>query len=290
MPTKRTHTLLMLHLAVLLAGWTGVFGRLISLDGLPLVWYRVMVSTPCMVLVLIVSRNFHKVPFRQLRAVLICGILLAIHWTSFYESIKASNVSVGVACISTTGFFTSIFDPIIGGKKFKFKKLLLSFISIAGILLIFSLDIRYRTGILWGLLSAAVYSVFAIGNVHSGERAYLDSANMLMWELVSCLIFLSICVPAMAWVKHTAIPVPQGMDYLWLLILGSILTVIPFLLQIITLRRLSAFTVNITYNLESVYAIIFAAILFGELREVNWSFWLGIGLITFSVIAVSRNQ
>ena len=289
MSGQRSHTLVMLHLAVLLAGWTGVFGRLISLDGLPLVWYRVMVSVPCMVAVLAVSGRLKKVPVSQLWPILGCGVLLAIHWTSFYESIKSSNVSVGVACIATSCFFTTLFNPIFGARKFSVKEVLLSFIAIAGILLIFSIDIRYRTGILWGLFSAAVYSLFAIFNIRTGKLTGQDSATMLMWELAGSLIILSVCVPLLSLLRQTSIPTPQGMDIWWLIILGSVLTIIPFLFQIIALRRLSAFTVNVTYNLEPVYSIIFAAVLFDEAREVGWSFWLGMALVIFSVIAVARS-
>ena len=311
-----TRTLIILHLAVFLAGWTGIFGRLISLGGLPLVWYRIMVSVVTLALILGLTGRLHKVGRPALLQIAGCGVLLALHWTCFYASIQASNVSIGVACIATTCFFTAVFNPLInrllnpsvkqrsgaGGIASRehffcereaiperrgaidWTEIMISFISIAGVLLIFSLDVRYRVGIAWGLLSAAIYSVFAILNINVGEKTGQDTPTMLLWELVGGGLFLTICFPVYTRLFPAASITPAGNDLLWLLLLGSVFTVIPFLFQLQALRKLNAFTVNLTYNLEPVYSIAIAALLFGEHREVGWSFWTGIALIIFSVL------
>lgn len=219
-----------------------------------------------------------------------CGVLLGIHWVAFYASIQASNVSVGVACIATSCFFTAIFDPIINRHKVSWKDFLISFIAIAGILLIFSLDVRYRLGIALGLLSAAVYSIFAILNVRVAASTGQDSAGMLFYELIGCVIFLALCMPVYTHLYPDLPAVPSRSDFWNLLVLGSVFTIIPFLLQIHALRHLAAFTVNVVYNLEPVYSIIFAAILFGETREVGPSFWYGLCLIVISVLLQSRRS
>ena len=283
-----TRTLILLHTAVFLAGWTGIFGRLIALSGIPLVWYRILVSVPALALVMAVSGRLHKVARPALLRITACGILLALHWVCFYASIQASNVSVGVACIATTCFFTTLFNPLIGHKKFSWPEVLISFISIAGVLLIFSLDVRYRLGIAFGLLSAAIYSVFAIFNVNEAERSGEDTATMLLWELVGGALFLTLCMPLHAWLFPAESHAPVGIEILWLLLLGSLFPVVPFLFQLEALRKLNAFTVNLTYNLEPVYSIIIAAILFDEIHEVGWSFWVGLSLIIFSVVLQTR--
>ena len=279
-----TRTLIILHLAVFLAGWTGIFGRLISLGGLPLVWYRIMVSVATLALILGLTGRLHRVGRPALLRIAGCGVLLALHWTCFYASIQASNVSIGVACIATTCFFTAVFNPLINRTRLDWKEILISFISIAGVLLIFSLDVRYRVGIAWGLLSAAIYSVFAILNINVGEKTGQDTPTMLLWELVGGGLFLSLCIPLYTRLLPAASITPAGNDLLWLLLLGSVFTVIPFLFQLHALRKLNAFTVNLTYNLEPVYSIAIAALLFGEHREVGWSFWTGLALIIFSVL------
>jgi drug/metabolite transporter (DMT)-like permease len=292
----KTRTLILLNIAVFLAGWTGIFGRIISLGGLPLVWYRSMIALVTLAIVLLFFRlhsssltNSHPNTNAALR-IAGCGALLGIHWVAFFASIQASNVSVGVACIATSSFFTSFFDPAINRHKLSWKDFFISFIAIAGILLIFSLDVRYRLGIALGLLSAAVYSVFAILNVRVANDTGQSSANMLFYEIIGCVIFLALCMPFYIRLNPDLPAVPNRSDFWGLLVLGSVFTIIPFLLQIHALRHLSAFTVNIFYNLEPVYSIIFAAIIFGETREVGLSFWLGIALVLISVALQSRRQ
>jgi drug/metabolite transporter (DMT)-like permease len=217
-----------------------------------------------------------------------CGAILAVHWVAFYASIQASNVSIGVACIATSCFFTTILDPLINRKRFSLVEVLISFIAISGVLLIFSLDVRYRLGIGLGLLSAALYSVFSILNINVARKTGEDSATMLLYELIGGVLFLTLLMPFYThWVPTDTIALNLK-DGLWILLLGSVFTVLPFLFQLEALRSLSAFTVNLAYNLEPVYSIAIAAVLFGELREVNFSFWLGIALIVISVLIQTR--
>lgn len=280
---EKTLTLIILHTAVFLAGWTGIFGRLISLGGLPLVWYRMITSVIVLAAVLAAMRRLHKTALRGILKIGGCGILLALHWVAFFASIQASNVSIGVACVATSCFFTTLFDPIVNHKRLQWKNILLSFIAIAGILFIFSIDVRFRLGIALGLLCAALYSLFSIFNINVAEETKEDSATMLLYELIGGVLFLTLCIPAFRAIYPADPIVPVGNDLLSLLLLGSVFTVIPFLFQLQALRKLSAFTVNIAYNLEPLYSIAIAAILFGELQEVGFSFWVGIFLIVLSV-------
>lgn len=280
---EKTLTLIILHIAVFLAGWTGIFGRLVSLGGLPLVWHRMTVSVIVLFAVLAFMKRTHKTALSAVLKICGCGILLALHWVAFFASIQASNVSIGVACVATSCFFTTLFDPLVNKKRFQWKNVLLSFIAIAGILFIFSIDIRYRLGIALGLLCAALYSLFSILNINVAEQTKEDSATMLMYELLGGVLFLTLSIPVFRAIYPTEPVMPEGSDILSLLLLGSIFTIIPFLFQLQALRKLNAFTVNIAYNLEPLYSIAIAAILFGELQEVGFSFWVGIFLIVLSV-------
>ena len=276
--TKETKTLILLHTAVFLAGWTGIFGRLITLGGLPLVWYRMMVSIATLGLFMAFARRLHRLSWKAFVLIAGCGCVLALHWVAFYASIQASNVSIGVACIATSCFFTTLLDPLINRKRVVWTEVLISFIAIAGVLLIFSLDVRYRLGIALGLLSAALYSLFSLLNINVARVTGEDSPTMLLYELIGGVILLSALVPFLP----SAEIVPARTDMIWLLLLGSIFTIIPFLFQLIAFRTLSA------YNLEPVYSIAFAALIFGEHREVNFSFWMGITLIVLSVLIQTR--
>lgn len=282
--TDRTKTLAGLHVAVFLAGGTGLFGRFISLAGLPLVWYRVMVSVAVLTIVLACLNRLHRVPWSSILRIAACGALLALHWVAFYASIKQSNVSVGVVCIATSGFFTAFFDPLLNRKAFSWKDMLICFITIAGILLIFSLDVRYRLGIVLGLTSAGLYSLFSIFNIRVARRTSEDSSTMLLYELIGSVVFLTLCMPLFCMNSGVESIALRGSDAISLLLLGSVFTIIPFFLQLHALSRLNAFTVNVTYNLEPLYSILFAALLFGETRELSLPFWVGLALVILSVI------
>jgi len=282
--TRDARPMILLHTGVFLAGWTGVFGRLISLSGLPLVWYRIMVSVVVLAGVMALMKRLHRSGWKAVAKMAACGVLLAVHWVAFYASIQSSNVSIGVACIATSCFFTTLLNPLINRKRISWAEVLISFIAISGVLLIFSLDVRYRLGIALGLLSAAVYSLFAILNINVARETGEDSATMLLYELIGGVLFLSLLIPFYTRLFPADSIALNVRDGIWLLLLGSVFTVVPFLCQLHALRTLSAFTVNLAYNLEPVYSIIIAALLFGELREVGVSFWLGIVLIIVSVL------
>ena len=249
-----------------------------------MVWYRMMTSVVVLTAVLACMRRLHKTSWRAVMKIGGCGILLALHWVAFFASIQASNVSIGVACVATSCFFTTLFDPIVNRRRVQWRNILLSFIAIAGILFIFSIDVRYRLGIALGLLCAALYSLFSILNINIANETREDSATMLLYELTGGVLFLTLCIPAFHALYPAEPVVPVGGDLLSLLLLGSVFTVIPFLFQLQALRKLTAFTVNIAYNLEPLYSIAIAAVLFGELQEVGFSFWVGICLIVLSVV------
>lgn len=153
MQNKNSNAYLRLHTGILLAGATGVFGRLISLAELPLVWYRMIIAAVVLWLVLRLNRKIHMPGRRELLRIAGCGCLLAIHWVLFYASIKSSNVSIAVVCIALNGFFTAIIEPLFGHKRVSAREIFLSMITLLGILLIFGLETKYRLGIIIGTFS-----------------------------------------------------------------------------------------------------------------------------------------
>lgn len=281
---KRSLDIVKLNFAVLLAGATGLFGRTISLSELPLVWYRMLFAIVVLLVIMLLTGSLCKVPARDLIIIVSCGFLLAVHWVLFYGSIKASNVSVGVICFAPAGFFTALIEPAINRHRPSWKQILFSSISIIGIIMIFSLDTRYRLGILMGLFSAATYSVFSILNKNVAAQTGQSSSTMLLYELSGGAFLLTLLMPF----YHLAFPampvVPGQSDLMMLLLLSSMFTVLPLFLQIHVLKSLSAFLVNITYNLEPIYSIIFAMALFNESRELSISFWIGVSLVVLSVV------
>ena len=293
---------LLLHLSVFIAGYTGVLGRLITLDSAILVWWRMAAAAVLMYLYLHVSarmqtrrrgadargaslRRYGINDVLQMGGV---GMLLCLHWVFFYASIKASNVSIGVVCFSLVGFFTALFEPIINRHRFSGREFLFSLLTILGIYLIFQFDARYRLGIALGVVSSALYALFAITNQRVGK--HYEPKNMLLWEMVGGLIGLTCLIP----IYNMFIPVgrlyPVGMDYPYLAFMVVVCTIGLCLLQIIVLQKIPAFTVNLTYNLEPVYSIILSMFIFSEYKELNFSFCIGIALIIISVVLQTLSE
>jgi len=274
-----------LHLSVMLAGFTGLFGRLITLNEVDIVWYRMLFTSA----ILLVFTGLPKVSRRKFLELCGCGALLGLHWMLFYGSIKASNVSIGVICFSLIGFFTAIFEPMIFRRRLSGLELLFSLITVAGVLCIFSFDARYRYGIMIGVVSSAVCALYAICNkkVSVGVR----SRTVLMYQMSGGIVVVSAIIPIYLFFfpsQQPVLVVPEGSNLWFMLCHALFCTVGMYLLQIQALKRLSAFTVNLTYNLEPCYTIILAFLIFGEGQEINFSFYVGIALILLSVLLQTR--
>ena len=279
--TETRRGFILLHLSVLLAGFTGLFGRLITLNEVDIVWYRMLFTS----LILLVFTGLPRVGWHKFLQLCGCGALLGVHWMLFYGSIKASNVSIGVICFSLIGFFTALFEPLIYKRKISWVELLFSLITVAGVLCIFSLDARYRYGIMIGIASSAVCALYAICNKKASVG--MRSRTVLMYQMSGGLIMVSAIIPFYLMVFPSLQPVvviPQDSNVWFMLCHALFCTVGMYLLQIQALKRLSAFTVNLTYNLEPCYTIILAFLIFGEGREINFSFYIGITLILLSVL------
>ena len=270
-----------LHLSVFLAGFTGLFGKLITLNEVDIVWYRMFFTS----LILLVFTGLPRVGWKKFLQIAGCGALLGLHWMLFYCSIKASNVSIGVVCFALVGFFTAIFEPMIFRRRVSWAELLLSLITVAGLLCIFSFDARYRYGISIGVVSSAACALYAICNkkVSVGVR----SRTMLMYQMSGGIFGVSIIIPFYLMVfpaGQDVIVIPAGSNLWWMLCHTLFCTIGMYLLQIQALKQLSAFTVNLTYNLEPCYTILLAFLFFGEVRELNLSFYAGIALVILSVV------
>ncbi len=270
-----------LHLSVMLAGFTGLFGKLITLNEVDIVWYRMLFTS----IILLVFTGLPQIERKKLLQLGGCGALLGLHWMLFYGSIKASNVSIGVICYSLVGFFTAIIEPIIYRKKISTTEILFSLITVLGLLCIFSFDARYRYGISIGVLSSFVAALYGVCN--KKVSVGVKTRTVLFYQMSAGLVVVSMIIPLylMLFPAHQdVLVIPEGSNLWWMLCHALFCTVAMYILQIQALRTLSAFTVNLTYNLEPCYTIAIAFIVFHEARELNFSFYIGIALILISVI------
>ena len=236
----------------MLAGGTGVFGKLITLNEFMLVWYRLLLAAILFYFVLKISGSLKKVSRKDILKIGLVGTLLALHWVFFYASIKFSNVSIGVVCLSLMSFFTAIFEPFINRKRVSVKEIAFSLIAVAGIVLIFHFDTRYRTGVLLGIISSALASLFTIMNKKVSVN--YSSGTMLLYEMFGGFVGLTVLMPLYSYCFNTDFVIPGVMDFCYLLALASVCTVCLYILQIQVLKVISAFTVNLSYNLEPIYS------------------------------------
>ena len=270
-----------LHIAILLAGFTAILGKLILLNEGILVWYRMMLSAVTLGIILLFTRELVFPGWKNLMKIFAVGAILAFHWVSFYGSIKNSNVSVAVTCLSAIGFFTSLFEPLIMGRRLDIKEVLLGCLSIAGVYLIFNFYPQYKTGIIFGITSALLASFFPIFNKRLLEN--FSASLLTFYEMAGGVIILTILVPFYLHFFPAAYFIPTFSDWMWLGVLAWVCTVFAFILSLNSLVHISPFTVNLSYNLEPVYSIILAFVIFKENKFLGSGFYLGFGLILLAI-------
>jgi len=272
---------LQLHFAVFLAGFTGVLGRLITLNEGWLVWYRLLISSVTMWIVFAVAKKLQRVSISDILKLSGIGLLSALHWVSFYGSIKYANVSVALVCFSATGFFTALFEPFFSRKRVSGVEVLLGLLVIAGIYIIFHFDPKYKTGIILGVTCAVLLAVVMILIRQFVHR--INSQTILTYQLSGGFIALSLFMPFYQAVFPTSYIIPRFSDWMWLLVLAWFCSVLAFQFSVNALQKLTAFTVNLSFNLEPVYGILLAFFVYHENQELNWSFFIGLTLIVLAL-------
>lgn len=276
---------LLLHTAVILAGFTGVFGKLISLNEVLLVFYRVLFSTIFLLVILKLFKVNTRISLKEKGNIAKSGLQITIHWIFFYASIKYSNISIGVVCFCLTSFFTALFKPLINRQRFRITELLLSMLTLAGISLIFHFDTSYRLGIVFGVVSSAFAALYTIYNERLVKR--YDTKLINFYQMSGGTICLGLLLHLYLYFFPLENFIPDMKDTFYLIVLALFCTVGLYVTVSEVLKKIPAFTVNLTFNLEPIYAIIMAFLFFGESKEVNLSFYIGLLLIIMSVVMQS---
>ena len=281
-----------LHVAVLLAGFTGILGALIQLNEIWLVWYRIAITVATLLLAASLLKQSLRIASASAFRLMGIGAIIALHWVFFYGSIKLSNVSIGLICFASVGLFTSLLEPLINKTPFAPAEMLLGLLSLVGIYIIFHFDSRYRTGIIMGSLSSLLAAVFSVLNKRNVTS--FSPRLMLFYEMTGGVLALSLLMPLYLHFFPAGNSKPSLMDFGWLLILSWACTILAMDLMLKSLQHISAFTQTLTLNLEPVYGIAMAWFFFKENQQLNTSFYLGFALIVISValqmVRVSRKK
>ncbi len=270
-----------LHIAVFLAGFTAILGKLILLNEGLLVWYRLLLTVLVLSIIMYIRKQLKPIPLKDILKISAVGLIIAIHWVTFYGSVKYANISVALVCFSATGFFTAIFEPFILKKRLVIAELLLGILAISGIYIIFDFHPQYKTGIIFGIISAMGSALFPVFNKQLLFR--FTPRVLTLYELGGGLLALTLLLPFYLFNFPASYYLPTLSDIFWLLILAILCTVISFDLQLNALKKISAFTANLTYNLEPVYGILLAFLFFQENKLLHNEFFIGLGLILLAI-------
>jgi drug/metabolite transporter (DMT)-like permease len=272
---------LKLHLIIFIWGFTAILGKLISLPAENLVWHRILIAIIALKTYLWFKKEDTKLAKKDIIKLSGIGIIIALHWLFFFKAIKVSNVSVTLACLSSTAFFTSILEPILLKRRIVGFELLLGLTTIAGLYMIYSFEFGYITGIILAITSALMASLFATLNAVM-VRSH-SPATITYHELKGGWIVLSIYLLFSGGFSAETLFISLS-DFTYLLILGTICTAFAFVVGVEILKKIPPFTVNLAVNLEPVYGIILALIIFKDSEEMKPGFYTGAGIILLAIV------
>jgi len=288
MPDDKLKSYLHFHFIVFIWGFTAVLGALITLDAIPLVWYRMLLASG-FILVWIKWKNIDlRVSPRKFLVLVIAGIVIALHWLSFFGAIKVSNVSITLALLSTGAFFTSILEPIFYKRKFVGYEVVFGLIIIVGLYIIFKVETDHYLGIVLALISAFLSAVFTLINGKLVKQAApsVISFYELFTGVVAISIYLLVITISSEGTRgfSPTFFVLTATDWIYLLILASICTAYAFIASVAVMKHLSPYTVMLTINLEPVYGIVLAFFIFGNKEQMHPQFYFGAAIILTTVI------
>lgn len=270
-----------LHIAVFLAGFTAILGKLISLNEGLLVWYRMLITAITLGMILYITKELERLSSRNALKLVGVGAIVGVHWITFYGSIKYSNVSVGLTCLSAIGFFTAFLEPLIMKRRIDGMEIFIGLIAIAGIYLIFDFYPEYKTGIIFGVISALLASIFPILNKNLLIK--FSAKTVTFYEMAGGVTVVTFMIPFYLCYFPADYYWPTVKDWIWLLVLSWFCTVFTFILALNALKKLSPFTANLAYNLEPIYGIMLAFVIFNENKFLNTGFYYGLALILLAV-------
>ncbi len=271
-----------LHFLVFIAGFTAVLGELITISSVSIVWHRMLIASILTIFFILLKKKSLKINLKQLLKYSFLGLIIALHWITFFEGIEQSNISVTLAMFSTAAFFTSFLEPLFFKRKIIFYEIILGLLVVIGVFLIFNAEFNFINGIILGILSAFFASLFSVLN---GVMIKNDSAiKISFYEFVSGVIFITIYLIFTENINTLYIEDYLSLNYLYIFILGSVCTAYAFIASVYLLKFITPYSVVLTYNLEPIYGILLALLFFGHNEKMSFQFYVGLFLILSSVL------
>jgi len=292
MRNDKAKNYLHLHILVFIAGFTAVLGELITISAIPLVWFRMVIASMLMFVYIKMAQVKLKITLKFFLRLALAGIVIALHWITFFGAIDKSNISVTLAMFSTGAFFASFIEPIVYKRSVIWYEIIFGLIVILGVVIITQSEIKYLTGIILGISSAFLSSLFAVLN---GKFLNTHTATVIsFYEFLSGVLFITIYIICFGEGFSKEFFNLSISDFAYLSVLAPICTAYAFIASVYIMKTISPYTVVLTYNLEPVYGIFLALILFPEKEKMSASFYYGafiiIGVVLINAILKNRNK
>lgn len=269
-----------LHIIVLIFGFTGILGKLIEADSYLLVWYRVGIALIAILGYFFITKHSLKITRKILFKILLVGVVIAVHWITFFEAIKQSNVSIALVCFSSSTLFTSLIEPFYFKRKIKPYELIFGLLIIVGLYFIFSFEFSYLNGMLLSFFSAALASWFTVLNGMLVKET--NAKTISFYELLGAFSIVSIYLLGANGLNFSAYKI-SWTDFKWLLILGTVCTAFAFIVSVEVMKKISPYTVTISVNLEPIYSIILALLIWPETETMSSGFYMGTIIVLVTI-------
>lgn len=266
-----------LHFLVFIAGFTAILGDLISIGSIPLVWFRMLIAVILMFLFVVFTKTNIKLSKKVILKFALAGVVIALHWITFFEAINQSNISITLATFSSGAFFASFIEPLLFKRKIKVYEIVFGVLVILGLILITRSEFKYINGILLGITSAFLSSLFAV--INGKFIKHYNATAISIYEFISGILFITLFILIFKGGFASEFFTLQASDWMYLFILGSVCTAYAFIASVHIMRYISPYTVVLSYNMEPVYGIILAVLLFPEKEIMSVQFYFGVLLI-----------
>lgn len=282
MQNAKLKNYLHLHLLVFIAGFTAILGELITIGAIALVWYRMLIAGILMFLYIKITRIKIKVDKQSMLKFFGAGIVIALHWITFFEAIKQSNISITLAMFSTGAFFASFIEPLFYKRRVIWYEIFFGLIVVLGVFLITRGELKYINGIVLGIVSAMFSALFSVIN---GTFIQKHSATVIsFYEFVSGVGFITVFILLFKGGFDASFFTLSASDWIYLFVLASICTAFAFIGSVKVLKYISPYTVVLSYNLEPVYGITLALLMFPETETMAADFYYGAALVLLAVV------
>ncbi len=271
----------LLHFIVFIWGFTAILGALITIDAIPLVWYRMLLAVLFIAIYFLWKKKSFKVDREGILKFFFTGVVIALHWVFFFKAIKVSNVSVALVTMSTGAFFTALIEPVFFKRKINTLEMFLGLLVIAGLYIIFNFESQYKLGIIYALIASFLGALFAVLNGLFIKKYTADTISF--YQLFFGVIFITMYLLFTNSFSVNFFQITAS-DWLYLIVLSSICTAYAFIASVQVMKYLSPYTVMLTINLEPIYAIVLALFIFGDKEQMSSTFYLGAFIVLFVVL------